>query len=303
MKISVIYLNFNRKDDISFSLDRMLDQDYNDYEIIVVDQGSTDGSVDLIQSKFSNIKLYALKKNLGVSGGRNYGASKASGEYLLFIDDDAHFFSNNSLTLIVDFLSKNKDVGIVGFQVNDVNGKLRDWVYGKRTKKYYNNIFETQQYVGCGHVIKRELFTKVNGYSDELFFWGEEIEFCIKTFISSNYSIIYNPEIKVIHRVSDSSRLYWSDKRTYYKVRNRFLLINNYFKQYFIAKSFYYIYYGLGYLLKAIINNATKQYIKGFMDARKMRINNSKKINRVKLKKYFKMHLKQLIGKVQDYNT
>lgn len=297
--VSVIILNYNRKDDIIFTLKKVQENNKSvEYEIIVVDQNSNDGSQLAIKNKFPEVNLFCSKSNLGVPGGRNKGAEIAKGDILVFLDDDSHFDTDNSILKIENMFNNNPEIGIIGFKVLDTNYNIRDWVYHKNTLKHNNNIFETQQFVGCGHAIRKSLFEKINGYSEELFFWGEEIEFCIKTFLYTEFKIIYYPNIEVIHRVSPRSRLFWSGKRTYYQTRNRFCLINTYFKYLIYAKIFYKLYYSIGYFIKAVKYSSLNYYIKGIKDSKKLNLNiQSSKTNR--LHDYFKLHMKQLFGRVR----
>jgi GT2 family glycosyltransferase len=302
--VSIIILNYNRKEDIIFTLEMIYqrNKDTNKYEIIVIDQNSNDGSQETIKKNFPNILLYCSETNLGVAGGRNKGAELAKGDILVFIDDDSHFLTDGSVVKIKKIFTLNPNVGIIGFKILDKSKNIRDWVYHKNTLKQKNNIFETQQYVGCGHAIRSNLFHEMNGYSKYLFFWGEEIEFSIKTFAYSNYKIIYYPHIEVMHRVSDKSRYYWSDKRTYFQTRNRFIIIRNYFKKYFLIKSFYSIYYTLGYFIKARRNSALKYYYKGLKESRKFQFDKFESPRNDRLKDYFKLYIKQICGKVRKFD-
>lgn len=298
--VSIIILNYNRKDDVIFTLNKLyINNSISNAEIIVVDQNSTDGSQQAIKSDFPNVILHCSQVNLGVPGGRNKGAEIAKGDILVFLDDDSHFETYESIQKIENLFYSNPEIGIIGFKVLDTENNIRDWVYNKSTKKHNNDIFETQQFVGCGHAIRSSLFRKINGYSSELFFWGEEIEFCIKTFLYSNYKIIYYPNIIVQHRVSQKSRLFWSDQRTYYQTRNRFFLINQYFKDIWYARLFYKLYYGIGYFIKSKKNSAYQHYRLGFKDSKKMISNNIVHDNNHRLKDYFKLHFNSLVGRVR----
>ena len=120
MKLSIIIPNFNSENTILKTLDSIYSQNLKDFEVIVIDNASTDNSLDLI-SKYP-LKIIKLKKNYGASKARNKGISNASGKYLVFIDSDA-WFSKNSLKKLVQKLKKvdivfpkiifeNKDIGI-----------------------------------------------------------------------------------------------------------------------------------------------------------------------------------------------
>ncbi len=174
--ISVIILNYNRREDVLFTLSNILSSNkgYNNFEIILVDQNSSDGSQLAIKEMFPMVNLYCSEINLGVAGGRNMGAKLAKGAVLVFIDDDAHFKTKTALKVVEENFKKDISLGIIGFKILDVNNKLRDWVYNKASEKLENIAFYSQQYVGCGHAIRTDLFNQMGGYSESLFFWGEE---------------------------------------------------------------------------------------------------------------------------------
>ena len=87
MKISVIIPTFNRSKTIFRAIDSILKQTYKPYEIIVVDDGSTDGTKDLVINKYPSIK-YFYQSNNGVSKARNKGVHESKGEWIAFLDSD-----------------------------------------------------------------------------------------------------------------------------------------------------------------------------------------------------------------------
>jgi len=300
-KISVIILNYNRKDDVLYTLSKLLEQKILPDEIVVIDQNSTDGSAEEINNNFSDgiVKLFKLEKNLGVAGGRNYGAAVSSGDILVFIDDDAHFLSEDALAKIKSIFAKNNALGIVGFRVVGENGVIRDWVYSPLMKKYDELNFITQQYVGCGHAIRKSLFKYCGGYSDALFFWGEEIEFSMKTIFYTDYKIIYCSDVVICHRVSDRSRLYFSGERFYYKVRNRYALMMSYYDFRDINAYILFAFYSLTYIIGAFSYGSIKYYFKGLIDSLKYRsLDNmyTKLEKRRDFRKYYNLLYSQYIG-------
>ena len=76
--VAIIVLNYNKKKDILECLDSIFNLDYNEFEVIVVDNGSSDGSAEEIKTKYPNVHLIESKKNLGASGGRNLGIKYAT---------------------------------------------------------------------------------------------------------------------------------------------------------------------------------------------------------------------------------
>ena len=161
MKYSIIVPVYNTGKYLDKCIISLINQDYKDYEIIIVNDGSTDNSLDIIDkysSKYDNIHNYN-KENGGLSSARNYGIEKSSGEYLLFVDSD-DYLDNNALK-IIDENIKDNDILVFNFYMD--NGKS---INVKNT--YFDNIsdkckkFVTANPSACNKVIKRSLFIDNN---------------------------------------------------------------------------------------------------------------------------------------------
>ena len=91
-KVSIIIPLYNEEKYIKDAINSILEQDYSNYEIIVIDDGSTDNSYNIVNNiKDKRIKLFRFKKNKGVGEARNLGIKKASGDYLAFLDADDYW--------------------------------------------------------------------------------------------------------------------------------------------------------------------------------------------------------------------
>lgn len=260
--VSVIFLNYNRCEDLYRSLSRIIKQTDVAYEVLVIDQNSSDASCTMVKSNFPEVTLFELKENLGVAGGRNFGAKVAKGEYLVFIDDDAEFVYNNSLFLVSLVFDNNPSINVIAFNINghpEIPEKYR--LFSFKSDKF------TNFYIGCGHAIKKNIFHELGGYSENLFFWGEEIEFAIKTYSLPHNKILYKGNIIIYHRVTPVQRLKWKDGRFYFKVRNRLILMRTLLP---VPISYLYIlYYLFVYSIRAIQLNEIKSYQRAIIDFKK----------------------------------
>ena len=185
-------------------------EDLSECEVLIVDQGSKDGTIEMLKHDFvpRGIKLICLHKNLGVPGGRNVGAANASGQFLIFLDNDASF-GKDSLVKIIPKFNANPNIGIIGFKIlNSSTNKidLGSWVYQKSYLAKENEEFQTYTFCGCGHAIRKEVFDRAGYYWDDLFFSWEESEFSLKA-LNCGFGILYCPEIVVLHRVSPENRI------------------------------------------------------------------------------------------------
>jgi len=88
-KISIIMPAYNAQNTIKTSIESILRQNYNNYELIIIDDGSNDNTENVVKEfSDSRIKYFKLATNMGVSNARNFGIEKATGEYIMFIDSD-----------------------------------------------------------------------------------------------------------------------------------------------------------------------------------------------------------------------
>lgn len=287
--LSIIIITFNRKHELLFTLDKLkkLKTKYN-YEIIVIDQNSSDGTEEYFKNDRLDINYTKCEKNLGVAGGRNKGAQLAKYEYLIFIDDDAHFVDDNALDIIYDWMKKNEDTDIFAFQIRDKISNLYNWPYPKTHLKKVNDKFFANKFIGCGHAIKKTFFELADGYSEDLFFWGEETELVLKSFSLNNRPVLYNGEIVITHRVTPIGR-YKDGGRFFYQVRNRLYIIKN---MYPVSFNLSFVYYKVGYFLKALKNNWVLDYKRALKEFKKMEIRKKYVISTKRLINYYLIYHK-----------
>ena len=174
MKISVIMLTYNREDYIERAINSILNQEFKDFEFIIVDNGSTDNSgkiADTYASKFDNIKAIHLSKK-SIGAGRNVGLDAAKGDFITFIDDDDITKPDMLKFLYELVIQNNADISICGSNkiVNDE--ELPNCVYDEKLimtpseavvellkRKKYNAAMPTK-------LLKRELFNKIRFKED-----------------------------------------------------------------------------------------------------------------------------------------
>ena len=109
-KVSAIIVNWNGKDVLSVCLKSLLEQDYENLEIIVVDNGSEDGSQTLVKEEFSSVKLIKNEKNLGFGSAVNRGLDKAKGDYFIFLNNDLALKSD-CMRQLASLLGSDSSIG------------------------------------------------------------------------------------------------------------------------------------------------------------------------------------------------
>lgn len=217
--ISVIVITYSRKEGLKSCLNSILKQEYNDYELIIVDNNEDELISNYLRELISKIKdidkvrYYKVNKNLGVTGGRNFGIKKAKGDILVFIDDDAFLENKNALQKVhINFL-KDSQIGALSFKiVNYYSKKIERKEFPHKNKKLNpDKQFETSYFIGAGHAIKKEIFDKIGLYSEDFFYGMEELDLSFKI-IDSGYKIYYYPEVIVWHKQSLEGRLTEKEK-------------------------------------------------------------------------------------------
>jgi glycosyltransferase involved in cell wall biosynthesis len=197
-KISIIIPNYNDAQTLSSCLKAALNSDYPNFEIIVVDDKSTDNSIEIIK-KF-NVKLLVHEKNLRQGAARNTGAKQADGEILFFTDGDV-CIKKDTLTKIANMLLQKKDIAAV------VGLPDKICVYKNLTSKHFNrrihfNYLKLPDYInvlyGTISAVKKEAFKKIGGFNEHI--TGVEDNEIGYRLANAGYKIYHSKDISVIHR-------------------------------------------------------------------------------------------------------
>lgn len=210
--ISIVIITCNRKDELKRVIDSCLKNVGMNCEIIIVDNGSTDGTKEMLKTykniteyKFE-IRSFFLGKNMGVAGGRNYGFSEAKSKVVYFIDDDA-YFSSDSVTLKIayEYMIEHDEVYAMATEIFDVNRNdyLRD-TFEKGCKKKSN--CKVLSYIGASHFIRKDKF-KGNDLYPKSFFYGSEERYASMIGYDQSGITVYYGSLKIIHEPSSKTRL------------------------------------------------------------------------------------------------
>ena len=171
-------------------------QEYENKEVAVFDDNSTDGTTKL-QVQFPTIKWYFSNENKGYLFGRNMFLQTTDADYYCSLDDDSWFLDNSHLQAAINFMNENSKVAVLAFKIlsRDNSRHLID-----------NKISETNNFIGCGHMLRVRAVNEVGNYAiNPGFYGGEEKDLCIRL-IDKNYSIIRYPSIEIWHDKSMVSR-------------------------------------------------------------------------------------------------
>lgn len=241
-QVMVLILNWNGLDETLACLASLRQIDYPDCRIVVVDNGSDNGSPTIIRERFPAVRVVENGENLGFTGGNNVGL-----RYALERDTDFVLLLNNDTEVAPDFLSRlveaarvDTSVGIVGPTVYyheqperiwSAGGAI-DWRRGETTMMGLNER-DTGQLgleprpvdfvTGCALLVKREVVERIGLLDERFFAYYEEAEWCVRA-RQAGFQIWHVPRAKVWHKIPldarDSSRVVH-----YYMVRNQLLFL------------------------------------------------------------------------------
>lgn len=255
-KVSVVIVNYNTKEmtDTCIESFKKYHEDL-DYEIILVDNASNDGSQEFFRRKYPDIKFIGNTKNLGFGVANNIGVEEAEGEYVLLLNSDTITFKPFVQKMISSF-NNNKNVGIVGLNLlNKDNTPQNSYGFfpskgqvffeilrlhkikklfplvkplGCEISSFNKGDFLVDYVSGACLMIKRSLWADLKGFDDNIFMYFEELDLCYraKKFLGKN--IIVNPKAQLIHLGGGSFEQYSKDKIKYFYESYLYLLDKHY---------------------------------------------------------------------------
>lgn len=197
MKISVVIATRNRKDDVCFTISKFQEQIYDDFEIIVVDNNSTDGTGDAIKQSFPSVIYHYLPDNIDILA-QNIGVAMSSGEIIWRTDSDSYPADLNTFSLINKIFTENSDVDIIASEevYPKANYRIRDYYPLPHDKvNVPTNGYKSYTLTGPGSAIRKSVFDKIDGFWQ---FGHEELDFCTRA-ILAGFNVRYFPNIITHH--------------------------------------------------------------------------------------------------------
>lgn len=275
--VDIIMLNLNQEQDLIESISSLRDMEYNNYRILLVDNGSTDNSGFHIKERFANIEFLRSEENIGFTGGCNLGIkhSLKSGlaSYILLLNSDTKV-EENLLGALLEVAQKDERIGVVGavsyyyFMPDKVHsaGNKFIWPLGiqRRVSTIKSEFEEVQSASGCCMLIKREAVEKIGLLDEKFFAYYEEADFCLRA-KRNDFKVVVARDAKVWHKINKTlgSKTY---QEYYIYTRNQplFMLKNcpkiflpNYFVVYFLKVFVRIIYFSVTFrraMSKAVLN-------------------------------------------------
>lgn len=234
--VSFVILNWNGRKRLAKCLASVEKIKYSPFEIVVVNNGSTDDSAEFLKKNYPKIRVIEFKKNVGYARGKNTGVKKANGKYILALDNDT-VVTPGFLSPLVEDLEKNKDIGIVQPQIRSmIDKKILDSVVSYFTfsgflyhlgymKPYNKEIYQIPLFAygikGACFLIRKNDYEKLGGMDESFFAYVEETDLCHRIWLSGK-KVFYDPRGVIYHwGGGDSMILTKSEVTIFRSFRNR----------------------------------------------------------------------------------
>ncbi|MFD2614071.1 glycosyltransferase family 2 protein [Paenibacillus gansuensis] len=282
LKLSVIIVNYNTAeltvDCIASVLKSRMD---SEYEIILVDNASSDGTVARVREQFPQVRVIVNEDNLGFAKANNIGIKVAQGEHILLLNSDT-LVETNTLDYMAKFMDENPKVGAAGCKVLLPDGRLdkackrgfptpsASFYYAFGFAKLFPKVKRFNQYqlgylspdekypvdclVGAFMMVRRETINQVGLLDEEFFMYGEDIDWCYRM-KQAGWEIYYNPAVKILHLKGASSRK--KPKKIIYEFHRAMILFHRkHYKNKYPALVNGLVYAGVGtkYLMSLMLN-------------------------------------------------
>ncbi len=274
--VSVLIINWNRKETLKQVLFNLTKQTYPNFEIIIADNASTDGAPEMVENEFPYVKLIRLSENKGIEG-YNIAFEHSSGEFVVILDNDS-FLEDEGIVKIVKKFQNYPKMGALGCKVfNYYSGKVHHWHPKVKDENSPEDGFDSPLFNGCAGAARHCVLKEVGFYPEEFFLYENERDLCTRI-INAGYDVKYFTDIVGFHMVSDEARS--SERLIFYATRNQIW----YFWKYMpirIALWKTFVIIGLN-MFAAIKNMKVKIYLKPITSALKGVPNILKQRNPVK---------------------
>ena len=221
--VHVVILNWNLKDDTAECVASVLDSDYSNYHVLVVDNASSDGSPEHLRQALPGLELMVNPANLGFAAGNNVGIRHAldgGADYVLLLNNDATIAAT-AIRELVACAEGEETIGIVGPKILYYAHRDRIWHLGGRVHRWlpvpvtlghnqrddgrFSVPFAVDYVAFCAALIKRSVLETIGLLDEQFFFTYEDSDFCRRA-ADAGYRILCQPAACVWHKVSVSAQ-------------------------------------------------------------------------------------------------
>lgn len=235
--ISVIIANLNGERYLSDCLQSLSDQTFRDFEVIVVDNGSTDGSVGLLRKDFPWVKVIALEKNTGFARGNNIGFEASSAEYVATLNNDT-IADMGWLAALYEAAESDRTIGMVASKIflgregNEIDsagmllypdGMTRQQGHGETDNGQFDGTREVLFPSACAALYRRGMLQETGFFDEDFFSYCEDADLGLRGRLAG-WRAVLAPEASVRHLYSRTSGRY-SEFKAFHVERNHFWVL------------------------------------------------------------------------------
>ncbi|HYF84141.1 MAG TPA: glycosyltransferase family 2 protein [Clostridia bacterium] len=282
MRLSIIIVSYNTRELLKNAIESIyMTYQNDDLEVIVVDNGSSDGSTAMVKEEFGDVILIESSENLGFAKANNIAIKQSKGKYILLLNPDT-ILVEDCLEKCLAYMNNNQSIGALGCKVVMPDGKLdlacrrsfptpevsfyrmtglsKLYPDNKRFAQYNltyldeNETYEVDSIVGAFMLIRREVIEQVGILDEEYFMYGEDIDWCYRI-KQAGWKVVYNHEAEIVHYKGASGGK--RNPRTIYEFYRAMYLFykKHYESQYsFIVTGIIYFGIGMKLILSLVMN-------------------------------------------------
>lgn len=220
--LSIVLISWNGRHFLDRCLRSLSFLDAQTSEIIVVDNGSTDGTAEMVETDFPHVQLLRLSENKGVAFARNRALERAAGRYIWILDNDT-VVSEETARGMISFMEQHPRCGLCACRLIDANGLVQEsckvypglgqkvlnllhgsgyrYVYGLRRME---RPFEPDYLIGACQLVRREAFEAVGLLDEHIFYGPEDADFCLRI-RQKGWYLQYLPQFTMLHNCQRAS--------------------------------------------------------------------------------------------------
>jgi len=225
LDVTIIVVNWNTKDYLVQCLASIfVETEGITFEVIVVDNGSTDGSVELVEQGFPQVKLIANTENKGFPAANNQGIAISHGKYVLLLNSDT-IVLDGAIQKLITFVNQHPEAGAAGGLMLKRDGSIDPicfltrfdaigvWQYyllWHKIKKPHlaREFWETDILLGAFMLVRQTVIQQIGGMDESFFLMSEDTDWCLRV-RQAGWKIYYHPASKIIHYGSESFKRSW----------------------------------------------------------------------------------------------
>lgn len=281
-QVMIGIMNWNQKTDTLWCLESLRSVKEPGIKIVLVDNASTDGSVEVIGSRFPEVKILINQTNRGCAGGRNDLLSfflNTDLQYLMFLDNDARVMPD-TFKILVEEINRSEDIGVLGVKAyyedrpdvfwtkggdrfDPLNGGFHNMGQKEEDRGQYSKMEQVDSVPGGFTFMKREVAEKVSEIDERYFIYFEDSDWCFRV-KKAGFRIMTSARAKVYHRVSGSLGME-SPRFYYYRIRNRFLFMKDNAPAYYAIFSLKFYFLALPSLILTLLLSRKPRQILGVL--------------------------------------